>query len=160
MNSILPRHGVVYKSWDCCVLNQSCAFSYSFSTPLARLWFQKYGVLFASSVPREGASVLLYIMAPRVSRTAAVGFLLAACTPSAVQGDVHARDAVPSGLVAAPYYPAPYGGWTPDWAQQLRQGPGPGRQDDAGREDQHHGRHWPVHGYVGRFACAAARSRS
>lgn len=26
-----------------------------------------------------------------------------------------ARDAVPAGYVAAPYYPAPHGGWTSDW---------------------------------------------
>ena len=28
-----------------------------------------------------------------------------------------ARDAVPAGFVAAPYYPAPYGGWADDWAE-------------------------------------------
>lgn len=26
------------------------------------------------------------------------------------------RDDVPAGYVAAPYYPAPYGGWDDDWA--------------------------------------------
>ncbi|KAK2048541.1 glycosyl hydrolase family 3 N terminal domain-containing protein [Colletotrichum somersetense] len=29
---------------------------------------------------------------------------------------VHARSDVPAGYVAAPYYPAPYGGWVSDWS--------------------------------------------
>jgi beta-glucosidase len=29
------------------------------------------------------------------------------------------RDSVPAGYVAAPYYPAPYGGWTADWAESY-----------------------------------------
>jgi len=29
------------------------------------------------------------------------------------------RDAVPAGFVAAPYYPAPNGGWTRDWAESY-----------------------------------------
>lgn len=29
---------------------------------------------------------------------------------------IRERDAVPSGYVAKPYYPAPHGGWTSDWS--------------------------------------------
>lgn len=30
-----------------------------------------------------------------------------------------ARDAVPAGFVAAPYYPTPHGGWADDWADSY-----------------------------------------
>ncbi|RMZ72277.1 glycoside hydrolase family 3 [Pyrenophora seminiperda CCB06] len=33
---------------------------------------------------------------------------------------IHHRDAVPAGYVAAPYYPAPHGGWTADWSGSYR----------------------------------------
>jgi beta-glucosidase len=30
------------------------------------------------------------------------------------------RDPVPAGYVAAPYYPAPHGGWVSDWSESYR----------------------------------------
>ncbi|EFQ29728.1 glycosyl hydrolase family 3 N terminal domain-containing protein [Colletotrichum graminicola M1.001] len=33
---------------------------------------------------------------------------------------INPRDAVPAGYVAAPYYPAPYGGWVSDWSDSYR----------------------------------------
>lgn len=30
------------------------------------------------------------------------------------------RDDVPAGYVAAPYYPAPYGGWTSGWSDSYK----------------------------------------
>jgi hypothetical protein len=32
---------------------------------------------------------------------------------------IEKRDDVPAGYVAAPYYPAPYGGWVADWADSY-----------------------------------------
>ncbi|KAI2629079.1 glycoside hydrolase family 3 protein [Hypomontagnella submonticulosa] len=43
-------------------------------------------------------------------------FLLANTASAAA---VSARDPVPSGFVAAPYYPAPYGGWADDWSESY-----------------------------------------
>ncbi|KAI0380771.1 glycoside hydrolase family 3 protein [Hypomontagnella monticulosa] len=43
-------------------------------------------------------------------------FFLANTASAAV---VSARDPVPSGFVAAPYYPAPYGGWADDWSESY-----------------------------------------
>ncbi|KAI1444831.1 glycoside hydrolase family 3 protein [Annulohypoxylon stygium] len=42
--------------------------------------------------------------------------LLAGSVSAAV---LQVRDPVPSGYVAAPYYPAPYGGWTDDWSESY-----------------------------------------
>ncbi|KAI0471895.1 glycoside hydrolase family 3 protein [Xylariaceae sp. FL0804] len=39
-----------------------------------------------------------------------------ASTAAASSPPVEARDALPAGYVAAPYYPAPFGGWTDDWS--------------------------------------------
>ncbi|KAK1977159.1 hypothetical protein LZ30DRAFT_275646 [Colletotrichum cereale] len=33
---------------------------------------------------------------------------------------INARSEVPAGYVAAPYYPAPYGGWASDWSDSYR----------------------------------------
>ena len=35
-------------------------------------------------------------------------------------GSVLRRDSVPAEYVAAPYYPAPHGGWTSDWAAAYK----------------------------------------
>jgi len=46
--------------------------------------------------------------------------LLLGSTLSSCHGSVlRARDSVPAGYVAAPYYPAPYGGWVPSWADSY-----------------------------------------
>ena len=42
---------------------------------------------------------------------------LSTCAASAA---VDKRVAVPAGYVAAPYYPAPHGGWTSDWSESYR----------------------------------------
>lgn len=51
--------------------------------------------------------------------TSVRAFLVSVCV-FAVQSEagalVQPRDAVPSGYVALPYYPAPHGGWTSDWS--------------------------------------------
>jgi beta-glucosidase len=40
---------------------------------------------------------------------------------SAVSGAaIDRRDAVPAGYVAAPYYPAPHGGWASDWSESYQ----------------------------------------
>lgn len=33
---------------------------------------------------------------------------------------IEKRLPVPSGYVAAPYYPAPHGGWVPDWSESYQ----------------------------------------
>ncbi|KAF1842339.1 glycoside hydrolase family 3 protein [Cucurbitaria berberidis CBS 394.84] len=46
---------------------------------------------------------------------------LALCISTIVTGAaIEQRDAVPPGYVAAPYYPAPHGGWTSDWSESYR----------------------------------------
>ncbi|CEJ89729.1 Putative Beta-glucosidase 2 [[Torrubiella] hemipterigena] len=46
---------------------------------------------------------------------------IAACTVASLASAVHAdpsfekRDDLPAGYNAAPYYPAPYGGWADEW---------------------------------------------
>lgn len=45
---------------------------------------------------------------------------LAVWTRTAAGASVHRRDSVPAGYVAAPYYPAPQGGWTHDWADAYQ----------------------------------------
>ncbi len=52
-------------------------------------------------------------MRPRVSSRTVAILLLAAWTPPVL------GDAVPAGYIAAPYYPTPYGGWTPDWVDSY-----------------------------------------
>ncbi|KAF1833818.1 beta-glucosidase-like protein [Decorospora gaudefroyi] len=47
--------------------------------------------------------------------------LLVLCCASVVAGAaIQQRDPVPAGYVAAPYYPAPHGGWTADWSESYR----------------------------------------
>lgn len=48
------------------------------------------------------------------------GLLAAALFAAGSSGTkVGPRDALPSGYVAAPYYPAPYTGWVADWADSV-----------------------------------------
>lgn len=53
-------------------------------------------------------------------RTSVQALLLSICVlvaqTEAGGAVIRPRDAVPSGYVAAPYYPAPRGGWTSDWS--------------------------------------------
>ncbi|KAI1092471.1 glycoside hydrolase family 3 protein [Rostrohypoxylon terebratum] len=47
------------------------------------------------------------------------GLSLLLLAGSVSAGVLRVRDPVPSGYVAAPYYPAPYGGWTDDWSESY-----------------------------------------
>jgi beta-glucosidase-like glycosyl hydrolase len=51
-----------------------------------------------------------------------VSILVISCfLSSVVRGAaIEQRDRVPNGYVAAPYYPAPHGGWTSDWSESYR----------------------------------------
>lgn len=54
-----------------------------------------------------------------VCRASAVWLSLAlgASAPAALARGVGRRDPVPEGYHAAPYYPAPYGGWLDSWRE-------------------------------------------
>lgn len=47
-------------------------------------------------------------------------FVVLALCPSALGAAIDKRIPVPAGYVAHPYYPAPHGGWAPDWAESYR----------------------------------------
>jgi beta-glucosidase len=45
--------------------------------------------------------------------------LLGCLFPFGYGAVIEKRDNVPAGYVAAPYYPAPYGGWVANWADSY-----------------------------------------
>jgi hypothetical protein len=47
-------------------------------------------------------------------------FAVLALCASAFGAAIEKRIPVPDGYVAPPYYPAPHGGWTSDWAESYR----------------------------------------
>ena len=48
-----------------------------------------------------------------------LSLLLLTAAGAASGAAVAPRDPVPDGYVAAPYYPAPHGGWADDWAESY-----------------------------------------
>ena len=48
-----------------------------------------------------------------------LSLLLLTAAGAASGAAIAARDPVPDGYVAAPYYPAPHGGWADDWAESY-----------------------------------------
>jgi hypothetical protein len=46
--------------------------------------------------------------------------LLLSLSTCAASAAIDRRLDVPAGYVAAPYYPAPHGGWTSDWSESYR----------------------------------------
>src|SRR5689334_1145120 len=54
------------------------------------------------------------------STISGVSLLALSLLSTADAAAVNKRLAVPAGYVAAPYYPAPHGGWVQDWSQSYR----------------------------------------
>ena len=48
-----------------------------------------------------------------------LSLLLLTAAGTASGAAIAARDPVPDGYVAAPYYPAPHGGWADDWTESY-----------------------------------------
>ncbi|KAI1497586.1 glycoside hydrolase family 3 protein [Biscogniauxia marginata] len=59
--------------------------------------------------------VIFRMESPSGLRSLALLLLVASTSASVIQR----RDPVPEGYVAAPYYPAPYGGWADDWSESY-----------------------------------------
>jgi hypothetical protein len=57
---------------------------------------------------------------PAVRLFSVLSYLLLSNSLHASANTVEKRVEVPDGYVAAPYYPAPHGGWTADWSESYR----------------------------------------